>query len=199
MKPLAGIISSCKIARASHLTVGVALLSCMLISSKPSPAYAFRPLPIGIYIRRSATIDPIALQASVAAVQIQLNRDFDQYYLRRGALLVIGRKPAPSMRVFVTDRPLWKFHEWVDGYHWYDEKGPYAVVTTNSIYGPVDLTSILSHEILEMVADPLADGREIVDGLGRFYHINGFQVNDFRLPHQGGDFCSIPSMFEVCY
>ena len=64
---------------------------------------------------------------------------------------------------------------------------PYALVNTSAC----PLSTTMSHELLEMLADPYLEGREICDAWVRYYYlIDGIGVQDFGLP-KGGDFCRI--------
>jgi hypothetical protein len=130
------------------------------------------------------------LAAAASAVQTQINRDFRLYYFQNRSIEVSVGK-SRGWKVIVVDRPIGGGN--ADGFHSYNANGtPYAKVT---IHG-VDLSSILSHEILEMLADPFCNKREIVDGLPYYYQINNQQVSDFRLPNSNQDFCST---VDFCY
>jgi hypothetical protein len=125
-------------------------------------------------------------EAIVAALQIQLDRDFSAHYFGKHKL-VIGTALPNASSVTITDGPIFYEATRVSGYHSIAKEVPFAFATT--IKGTPSL--ILGHELLEMLADPDLNGAEIVDKwVTRWYYINGLPVVDFALP-DGTDFCSL--------
>jgi hypothetical protein len=151
------------------------------------------PLRIHV-VKRAPSLSQAELNAIVAAVQQQLDRDFRQYYLlKRPIQLSIGR--GHGWRVVVTDRPLHIGKTTVAGYHGFNAAGvPFARVST----WEGSPSWVMSHEIMEMITDPLCDGREICDGLKARYDVGGLPVSNFRLPKGNAqlDFCAA---VEFCY
>jgi hypothetical protein len=134
------------------------------------------------------------LNAIVGAVQEQLDRDFRQYYLvSRPIELSVGR--GHGWRVIVTDKPLHIGKVTVAGYHDLNAAGiPFARVGTSE----GSTSWVMSHEIMEMVTDPLCDKHEICDGLKSRYDINGLPVSDFRLP-KGSAAANFCATVDFCY
>jgi hypothetical protein len=169
---------------------GIALIVGVVWVAPIAAAHKRRPMRICILNHTHGSLSHADLSAAIAAVQLQINRDFRLYYFQdRSIDLRIGK--SRGWKVIVVNRPIGGGKD--AGFHSYNANGtPYARVT---IVG-ADLSSILSHEILEMLEDPFCNKREIVDGLPYYYRINGEQVSDFRLPNNAQDFCST---VDFCY
>ncbi len=172
----------------------LALLTLLVLAlSTPAAAHPLHPLRIHI-VNRSGSLSQADENAAVAAVQEQIDRDFRRYYLvKRPIQLSIGR--GHGWRVVVTDRPLHIDKTTVAGYHGLNAAGvPFARVST----WEGSPSWVMSHEIIEMITDPLCDGREICDGLKARYDVGGLPVSDFRLPEGNAqpDFCAT---VNLCY
>ena len=137
-------------------------------------------------VNATHSVSAVQFEAVVAALQIQLDRDFSTYYFGKH-VLVVGTALPNASSVTITDDPIFYEGTRVSGYHSIAARVPFAVATT--IKGTTSL--ILGHELLEMLADPDLKGTEIVDQwVTRWYYINGLPVVDFALP-DATDFCSL--------
>jgi hypothetical protein len=152
-----------------------------------------KPLSIGVYDTSGSAIRT----DSLAALQIQLTRDFCPYYMPRCVTLISNMNPKPAMRLYIVNRPLVSEGIPSNGYHWYDAHGPYGFVTVSN---NCPLSICASHELMEMLSDPLGTGREICDGLKEGYLIENQWVVDFRMPPKYHEtFCNSPAMAGVCH
>jgi hypothetical protein len=176
--------------RRQTIIAAIALIAGVLGAASIAAAHKQRPMRIRIVDHTRGSLSQADLSAAVSAVQIQINRDFRLYYFQdRSINLSVGG--SRGWKVIVVNQPIGGGKD--DGFHSYNSNGtPYAKVTIKG----VDLSSILSHEIMEMLADPFCNKREIVDGLPYYYRINDEQVSDFRLPNSDQDFCST---VDFCY
>lgn len=142
-------------------------------------------------VNASQTVSADEFQSIVDALQIQLDRDFCRYYYlkRRDAngrctQLLTQAVPRAQMTVIIVDRKVRWAGKVVCGFHDFAAR-PYALVNTSAC----PLSTTMSHELLEMLADPYLEGREICDAwVRRYYLIDGIGLQDFGLP-KGGDFC----------
>jgi len=149
-------------------------------------------------VNESKRVDDAWLARVVRALQKQVDRDFFPLWGWR-AELRIGRRAAGrrAMEIRILDES----EEGALGYHFIDGVPRTEVFTQNEAGRPVEFVSVLSHEVLEMIADPGANlyawgyyiksGRhykawipyEVCDPVqGRSYRIDGFEMSDFVVP-----------------
>ncbi len=154
------------------------------------------------FINQSTGITDADIQTIMAALQVQVDRDFAQFWYRGANLVFVPKGQTPPARswqmVFLDNSDVAN----ALGYHDYTAGGQplgKVFVLTDKKYGLA--TSVTtSHELLEMLADPRIDeirgpytynGQPTIfacevgdpveaDALG--YAINGVQVSDFALP-----------------
>lgn len=152
---------------------------------------------IVVHIKDVSTVEkPGTLADVVAALQVQVDRDFLPLWGVRAQLVAGGRKPRGAWQVIVLDN---SDQAGALGYHDLTTTGqPLGKVfaATDKQYG-LSWTVTLSHELLEMLVDPdvnlcaLDEARSRLyayevcdpvedDSLG--YDINGVQVSDFVAP-----------------
>lgn len=143
--------------------------------------------------------DRAALKRAVQAIQKQVDRDFFPLWGWRAKLLLEPkRKPPGAMLITVREREQGNSD---DGYHFIDGVPATRVFIRNSEGDLVDYFPTLSHEVLEMIADPgvnlFAEGYfkyrgrrvkgyvayEVCDPVQEnLYTIDGINVSDFVVP-----------------
>lgn len=165
-----------KIRKLSHL--GADILVAVVAMLAYSIAYgATTPVEIGVY--NQSTLPDSAVIDALAAVQVQLDRDYmPAFHVHRARVLTFNASPRPRLRLYIVDGLLGARHTFA-GFHFVDRYGPYAMVSSSFL-----LSILISHEVLEMLNNPRAAAHhaEICDGLRGSYYINGLQVVDFRFP-----------------
>jgi hypothetical protein len=132
------------------------------------------------------------VQKVATAIQIQIDRDFSPHWGIYADIVAKCDPASPAWRVYLDPGDNPRFY----GYH--DEKDgvPYAMVYTGD--PSVPWSSIVSHEVLEMLVDPGLDGKikviqrpdgryvvlEIGDAAANSggYTINDVVVSDFLTP-----------------
>jgi len=150
-------------------------------------------------INESERVNDRELARVVRALQRQVDRDFFPLWGWRAELsLGKPRGRTRAMKIHLRDVPDLKDAE---GYHFIDGLPITYVFTENSAGRPVEFHSVLSHEVLEMIADPGANlyawgyyiksGRhykawipyEVCDPVqDRCYRIDGIEMSDFVVP-----------------
>lgn len=146
---------------------------------------------------RSSAASTAEVSAAVAAIQIQISRDFLPRWgsligIDQVSLEVADAAPAGAWSVAIED------HADIGGdlgYHLDDGIPAARVFAADALRYGVSLSATLSHELLEMLADPLTT-RTLARGAARFalevcdpveddalgYRIAGVLVSDFILP-----------------
>lgn len=159
-----------------------------------------RGSPEIVIVNESRDIDEKRLARIVKALQTQVDRDFFPLWGWRAKLLLDPKpKRLRAMKIELTEIP---DEDDALGYHFIDGL-PSTYVFTRDLKGnPVeDFESTLSHEVLEMIADPgvnlYAQGHyrsgkrkyqafiplEVCDPVeGNLYEIDGVTVSDFVVP-----------------
>lgn len=152
---------------------------------------------IVVHIKDVSTVEKVgALADVVAALQVQVDRDFLPLWGVRATLVAGGRKPRNSWQIVILDN---SDQAGALGYHDLTNTGqPLGKVfaATDKQYG-LSWTVTLSHELLEMLVDPdvnlcaLDDVRhclyayEVCDPVeddSLAYDINGVKVSNFVTP-----------------
>src|SRR5215471_7944660 len=95
------------------------------------------------------------VERMVAAIQRQLDEQFSPAWGLRARLL-FNEQPPLAMRVFIKDRAS-REDDGLLGYHFIDGLPVTYVFARDDIESNGEFSSTLSHEILEMVADPGAN------------------------------------------
>lgn len=162
-----------------------------------------RGWPTIAIVNGSTNIAPARLKLAIEALQIQLDRDFLSVWGWRAKLKLTKTPSERLMRItLLDDNP---DDDGVEGYHFSKEGVPRAEVYTHdddgTPYEDQEVFATLSHEILEMVADPdvnlyasdyrVFQGRrhraffavEVCDAVQECtYKIKGIRVSDFVVP-----------------
>lgn len=169
----------------------------------PSNAVKFdRGSPTIVIVNESLDVTPERLKRVVKALQIQVDRDFFPLWGLRAKLRV--GKTVPPGAMGITLMNLNPDRDDAQGYHFV--KGfPRAEVYTrdndDQPYTPQEVSATLSHEVLEMIADPGVNlyargfpirgkanfnafvGYEVCDAVQDVvYKIDGVEVSDFVVP-----------------
>lgn len=172
----------------------------------PSNAVKFdRGSPTIVIVNESSDIDVSWLRRVVSALQTQVDRDFFPLWGWRANLVFEQNIPAGAMQLTIkVDNP---DDDDADGYHFIDGV-PHGEVYTRDNEGNVmsetDVSWTLSHEVLEMIADPGANlyafgyyivgkkrkqhrpamiAYEVCDPVqDKHYDIRGIRVSDFVVP-----------------
>jgi hypothetical protein len=161
-----------------------------LVATIDARAWTLPPLSVCV-VNRSTIVDNATVQTIVDGLQTQIEQQFRLYYYKKRDIRVSMTQAKGCWSLTIEDGPRWFRGYPASGWHWVAKSRPYAVVTTYNTM----LSLIMDHELLEMLADPSARGREIVDNwVNYFYQVetNGTSVwvNDFALPPAiGGHFC----------
>lgn len=144
------------------------------------------PPPIVVCVSSDAPqITPADLASYVAALQIQVTRDFRQFYYHRRTITLTTTHEPGAWELHVTANPVYLNGRQVDGYH----QGHRAFAWAPANRGAP--TGIMGHELLEMLANPTGAGHEICDAwVNHWYFINGLFVPDFGVPG-GGHWCGL--------
>lgn len=150
-------------------------------------------------IDQTGTVPACSLQQYATALQRQVNEDLAPAWDVRADISVLGAEddvpggtwPLSIVSSLINGNPE------EEGVHLDDNGQPYAQVVNNN-----DLTTTLSHELLEMLVDPWGTRLKLAANLDRYadnpevsylvevcdpcevfnYPINGVQVSDFILP-----------------
>lgn len=159
-----------------------------------------RGWPTIVIVNHSDNVSQKQLRLVVAALQKQVDRDFFPVWGWKAKLRIRSKAPKNLMSVTLRSRDRSKSGD--AGYHVNDNGIPSALVFTHGIGGDFqDLWATLSHEVLEMIADPALNlyasayrtfrkrrhrifvGIEVCDPVQYcFYKIDGIQVSDFVVP-----------------
>jgi hypothetical protein len=160
-----------------------------------------RGSPTIAIVNESSDVDVRELRKAVKAFQKQLDRDFFPRWGWRADLIFEQNIPPRSMRLTIKEVDSDPEDEGLLGYHILNGV-PITEVFTRDTNGKRfrEYYSVISHEILEMIADPsanlYADGYlngnedkaaliafEVCDPVqDRLYAINGIKVSDFVTP-----------------
>lgn len=147
----------------------------------------------------SKRVDRAVLRRGVEAIQKQVDRDFFPLWGWRARLLLEPKRaPADAMQITIRERERGNSDH---GYHFIDGLPHTRVFVRNADGDPVDYFPTLSHEVLEMIADPgvnlFAEGYfkyrgrrvkgyvayEVCDPVQEnLYAIDGVKVSDFVTP-----------------
>jgi hypothetical protein len=141
-----------------------------------------------VLINQSALITPPELVAAVAAFNTQISRDFAPVWGTPGTVY-FGEAPGDAWKVYLQDG----LDQPGDlGYHLDDAGNPEARIDIQgSVNAGDDWRTVVSHELLETLADPLttrmgSDGITIVEVCDpveeTLYLIDGLVVSNFVLP-----------------
>lgn len=169
----------------------------------PSNAVKFdRGSPTIVIVNESLDVTPERLKRVVKALQIQVDRDFFPLWGLRAKLRVGKTVPPGAMGITLIN--LNPDRDDAQGYHFV--KGlPRAEVYTrgndDQPYTPQEVSATLSHEVLEMIADPGVNlyargfpikgkanfnafvGYEVCDAVQDVvYKVDGVEVSDFVAP-----------------
>lgn len=162
-----------------------------------------RGWPTIAIVNRSTNIEQSRLRLAVAAIQKQIERDFFPVWGWR-AKLTVTNNPRPRM-MRITLKNINPDRDDAEGYHFSAAGVPRAEVYTHdndrTAYEAQEVFATLSHEVLEMIADPdvnlyasdyhLFRGRrhrafiavEVCDAVqNHSYKIDGIRVSDFVVP-----------------
>ena len=159
-----------------------------------------RGWPTIVIVNHSDNVTQKRLREVVRALQKQIDRDFFPVWGWRAKLSL--RAKASNKLMSVTLRSRDRSGSGDAGYHVNDQGIPSALVFTHGNGGDEqDLFATLSHEVLEMIADPALNlyasahrtfrgrlhrvfvGVEVCDPVQYcFYEIDGIQVSDFVVP-----------------
>lgn len=148
-------------------------------------------MPDLLLLLESSRITPDELAAAAKAIQVQIDRDFSPIWGVSGTLVLGG-----------GNNP-WEFHlqDGIDqasdlGYHVNDAGVPEAKIdVAGAIASGNDWATVLSHEVLEALADPACtrmapDSSTIVEVCdpveSTTYEIDGIYVSDFVTPSYFG-------------
>lgn len=145
-----------------------------------------------VLVNQSTLVSNAQLEQWLPALQTQISRDFAPCW-GTDARLALGEPMAGVWSVLLTDQA----DNPADlGYHIDDTGTPQAKVFAAPTLGcGSSVSTVLSHELLEMLADPLcnrlaADGRHIVEVCDpveeNYYLIDNVQVSNFVLPSYFG-------------
>jgi hypothetical protein len=126
-----------------------------LLEAMPiSPAVRYdRGSPEIVIVNKSRDVDDKRLARVTAALQTQIDRDFFPLWGWRAKLVLNPKRARPlAMKIELTEIP---DEDDALGYHFIDGL-PSTYVFTRDLKGEpaFDFESTLSHEILEMIADP---------------------------------------------
>jgi hypothetical protein len=167
-----------------------------------NPAVRYdRGSPTIAIFNESSDADVRGLERAVAAIQKQVDRDFFPLWGWR-AILVFEPKSTPRRAMKITLRETDKDDPGDLGYHFIDGIPATYVFTRDEKGKPLEeFYSTLSHEVLEMIADPgvnlyasgyyIKSGRhyraflpyEVCDPVqDALYSIDGVKVSDFVVP-----------------
>jgi hypothetical protein len=158
-----------------------------------------RGSPVIAFINRSQDVDEVELRRAIRAIQTQVDRDFFPAWGWR-AKLVFQPQPMPKRAMLLTIKT--KNSDSDLGYHFIQGVPRTEVFTRDAEGEPYEeYYSTLSHEVLEMIADPginlyasgyYRKGRlrrnawipyEVCDPVEEnLYEIDGFKMSDFVLP-----------------
>lgn len=158
-----------------------------------------RGSPTIVVVNQSRRAKDAELARVVRALQTQIDRDFFPLWGWRANLVLAARSSRRrAMKIVVTDEP----DEPGDlGYHFIEGLPVTRVFTEDGRGRPVDYHATISHEALEMIADPgvnlyavgyyIRSGRhrkawipyEVCDPVqDRSYRIEGIEMSDFVVP-----------------
>jgi hypothetical protein len=142
-------------------------------------------------IDQTASITATIMEQVRAAMAIQVNSHFNQYYGISAVIEVHNSLPSGYWPIFIRKQ---LSVSGVNGFHYFAQNTPYAEVLYNA-----DWTYTLSHELLEMLYNPYglefenytdAGGQtvdyvaEVADATnGKGYKINGVMVSNFITPN----------------
>jgi hypothetical protein len=153
-------------------------------------------------VNESSDVDAKILERAVRAIQRQIDRDFFPVWGWRATLSLGGNIPKRSMRVTIKESSTDPDDDDLLGYHFIDGL-PRTEVFTRERSGALrkDIYAVISHEVLEMIADPGANlyaegfylrgkrryaalvSLEVCDPVqDRGYSIYGIRVSDFVVP-----------------
>jgi len=159
-----------------------------------------RRSPVIAIVNRSRDVDEVELAHAVRAIQTQVDRDFFPVWGWRAKLVFQPGQPLPKGAMRLTIKS--KDSDSDLGYH-FIQGVPRTEVFTRDAQGKQydEYYSTLSHEVLEMIADPginlyasgfyTKNGRhhrawipyEVCDPVEEnLYEIDGFKMSDFVLP-----------------
>lgn len=146
--------------------------------------------PIGIVNQSSVKLD---LDSIVRALQLQVTAHFYPYWGLNAKLAVFPKPEKNWWNIYIADDAdqagALGYHDETD-----DGKPQGFVFAKTSIADGEEISSVLSHELLEMIADPMASmGVQVGDNewwayescdavQGNSYKIAGVTVSDFVLP-----------------
>ena len=178
-----------------------------LVNGRPKPAAIIPARDIAI-VNRSTVVTDADLLSVIPALQMQISRDFLPYWGADALLSFVGSGQTPPAGDLWQCLVLDNSDEAGDlGYHVDDTGTPQAkVFAAETLKDGLMLSVTLSHELLEMLADPTAsrtlaekgvtDIVEICDPVESDedgYDIDGVRVSNFAtpayfgLPNPGGD------------
>lgn len=173
----------------------IVLVAAAALAASPPPARADSGKPVVELMTTSVLVSTEQLQAALPAFQTAVSRDLGPAW-NLDATLIVGdpAHPVPAdMTLVITD---WPDCMWCGGYHWVTANGqPYAKVFPDDGPGAEAWTLVVTHELFEMLVDPLANrfarlqGKqwlvEVADPCesGFYaYFIGQVAVSDFVLP-----------------
>lgn len=157
------------------------------------------PTVIVQMVNNSTLIADSDFPKDIAALQHQVTYDFAPWW-RINALLTT-KYINDSWTLTVSDGPIYYAGSQVGGFHEYDHL-PYAEIDAH------EGSTGISHELLEMLADPYVDRcavgpggnalEEVADPVASLYYIapNGVAVNDFVTPNWFNSTASKPYDFN---
>lgn len=149
-----------------------------------------QPRQIVLVTNESSSITPDQLDAWIVALQVQLDRDFSPAWSAEATVLR-AVQPAGGYdhySILLTDAVTDPSDL---GWHLVSGTPSAIIQVQETLSSGATLSSVLSHELLEMLADPTcvrfaADGRHIVEVCDPVeengYLIEGVQVSNFVLP-----------------
>jgi len=164
------------------------------------PARLNRGWPTIVIVNHSDNVTRARLSLAVRAIQKQVDRDFFSVWGWRAKLSLRTKVSKGLMSVVLRNRD--RSGSGDEGYHVDDDGIPSAVVFTHGNGGhDQEVFATLSHEVLEMIADPALNlyasayrtfrgrrhrafvGIEVCDPVQDcLYEIDGIQVSDFVVP-----------------
>jgi hypothetical protein len=93
-----------------------------------------------------------------------------RFYNSKRGFSVVGFESMQNAvrRVFIENQCIFGGTSYA-AYHWVDSIGPYACIASVNGGGYWWMTRAIEHETAEMIGDPSAKGREIVDSVSQFF------------------------------
>jgi hypothetical protein len=154
-------------------------------------------------VNKSTLVTDVQIDAMRPSLQTQLTRDFATVWNIGGQIWLPNEGLVPAWQVILKDEP----DDPNDlGFHLLDNGMPEARIFVRAILDSGnEVSAVLSHEILEMLADPQAsrmapDGVHIIEVCDpveeNYYVIDGVTVSNFVLPEYFGLGASTTGRFD---